>query len=772
MKLNELFRIDPQSADSVIEFNPKTVSSEEFVRMAKEMRSRSGNDFVIVNGTKFKSKDDAFDFMVSQIQDRIDKAKAAQQKWNRHTWNAPGKPYAKIAEMVPVAWLKKLKGNDLRGDPNIGYDPDKDDWERGTMDDLVYSLKNRGVQEPVMIIVGLRDGYAYVGEGNHRIEAAIKAGIKELPTRVVVYDKAKQHSEIGQYSHDVRNDLTWDTEQLGYMPEEKYFQKPSQVFRSLQKITEALTAAQHRARMLGKMFPNGKTAKPDKTKEEVKKALDKMKSPSNIRDLKEGKRIEAILNDFVYIENPSSADFLTMLQKTHEIRGIFAQGKVWIWPAFDAVHVDLDDEFIEEGKPLPEHGKNRFDFILADHPEPVGSEEEWYSSVEISPSIWFDVFGEDIARAMRFPAMKRFLPKNLPENIQELKETFDTPYSFDWSTQNETKFSADFATNDDSLVKVDFERFDDNWLVGFSKNGDFESTNEGDEFRILGTVLEVIREFIKMQNPKQIYFVAEKNPNKPDRNNSSRIKVYSSMAKKFAKSVGYSLAIRDQGWKSVFYLSKDGISENKQTYSPPDIDVGDTVLVGKFKNRKAEVKGFETDDKTKHPILKTTKGDVQLFKPRIAKLMPESEELDEGLVQKYWIHPVKQKNIDTSDVHHTEDAFENPTKYGLSSKVWGNHKHSEYLYDEAVAKVMHQNGWARVSDNGADWSIDAKDTQDVAQTLKFMRSNNFLFDSIHVKTEHEQFLLTSPQQIKLFIRTGKRPNSISGAFREDLGEEL
>jgi hypothetical protein len=42
-------------------------------------------------------------------------------------------------------------------------------------------------------------------------------------------------------------------------------------------------------------------------------------------------------------------------------------------------------------------------------------------------------------------------------------------------------------------------------------------------------------------------------------------------------------------------------------------------MTGKFKNRKAEVKGFTTDDHNQ-PVLKTTKGDQKLFKPRILKL--------------------------------------------------------------------------------------------------------------------------------------------------------
>jgi hypothetical protein len=54
---------------------------------------------------------------------------------------------------------------------------------------------------------------------------------------------------------------------------------------------------------------------------------------------------------------------------------------------------------------------------------------------------------------------------------------------------------------------------------------------------------------------------------------------------------------------------------------PPKIKVGDEVKVGKFLNRKADVIGFETDDNGQ-PVLKTTKGDQKLFKPRISKLEP------------------------------------------------------------------------------------------------------------------------------------------------------
>jgi hypothetical protein len=51
-----------------------------------------------------------------------------------------------------------------------------------------------------------------------------------------------------------------------------------------------------------------------------------------------------------------------------------------------------------------------------------------------------------------------------------------------------------------------------------------------------------------------------------------------------------------------------------------DLNIGDELLIGKFKNRKATIKGL-TKDNLNQPILKTNKGDQKLFKPRIVKLI-------------------------------------------------------------------------------------------------------------------------------------------------------
>ena len=56
-----------------------------------------------------------------------------------------------------------------------------------------------------------------------------------------------------------------------------------------------------------------------------------------------------------------------------------------------------------------------------------------------------------------------------------------------------------------------------------------------------------------------------------------------------------------------------------------DLQMGDLVYTGRFKNKKATVTGFDTDDKGQ-PIVKTTKGTFKLYSVRIAKLMPEKQD--------------------------------------------------------------------------------------------------------------------------------------------------
>ena len=78
-------------------------------------------------------------------------------------------------------------------------------------------------------------------------------------------------------------------------------------------------------------------------------------------------------------------------------------------------------------------------------------------------------------------------------------------------------------------------------------------------------------------------------------------------------------------------LKQDNRNTRKNTHELPALAVGDVLLVGKFKNRKATITGFSTDEHNQ-PVAHTDKGDHKIFKPRIAKLMPAKLRAD-GVVR-------------------------------------------------------------------------------------------------------------------------------------------
>ena len=78
-------------------------------------------------------------------------------------------------------------------------------------------------------------------------------------------------------------------------------------------------------------------------------------------------------------------------------------------------------------------------------------------------------------------------------------------------------------------------------------------------------------------------------------------------------------------------LKQDNRNTRKKAYELPRLDVGDVLLVGKFKNRKATITGFSTDENNQ-PVAQTDKGDQKIFKPRIANLLPAKLRAD-GVVR-------------------------------------------------------------------------------------------------------------------------------------------
>ena len=80
-------------------------------------------------------------------------------------------------------------------------------------------------------------------------------------------------------------------------------------------------------------------------------------------------------------------------------------------------------------------------------------------------------------------------------------------------------------------------------------------------------------------------------------------------------------------------LKQDNRKARKKAYELPRLAVGDVLLVGKFKNRKATITGFSSDENNQ-PVAQTDKGEHKIFKPRIARLMPAKQRPDGGISRK------------------------------------------------------------------------------------------------------------------------------------------
>lgn len=80
-------------------------------------------------------------------------------------------------------------------------------------------------------------------------------------------------------------------------------------------------------------------------------------------------------------------------------------------------------------------------------------------------------------------------------------------------------------------------------------------------------------------------------------------------------------SLDSDNWKRVKKLVEGKSMKIKMADITVPLDVGDEIMVGRFKNKKVVVKGFGTDDKGQ-PTLKTDKGEFPLFKFKVKKWMP------------------------------------------------------------------------------------------------------------------------------------------------------
>jgi len=212
---------------------------------------------------------------------------------------------------------------------------------------------------------------------------------------------------------------------------------------------------------------------------------------------------------------------------------------------------------------------------------------------------------------------------------------------------------------------------------GESRPTRFGLSGTGNSAEVMSTVVDIMRAFLEKHKGKVTKLVF-------DAKEDSRQGLYAKMAKRLLPD----WKLHQDGESFVLVAPKQ-MKEGSDSYQPPELNVGDKILKGKFKNSPAEIKGF-TKDKHNQPVLKTNKGDVQLFKPRVGKLMATEDTVDEMALKQFtpmgdFDKPGPFKGVDKRLVPHPTNQmktakFFEQTPYDFRlffSNIPGTGKYSE-----------------------------------------------------------------------------------------------
>ena len=135
----------------------------------------------------------------------------------------------------------------------------------------------------------------------------------------------------------------------------------------------------------------------------------------------------------------------------------------------------------------------------------------------------------------------------VPDEVATLAESFNQPYPVKViQSPGSDDYKAALRLPDGTGMEILFTEHGGIWDMEFYRGGTQDVTGEGDAFRIFATMMEAVRQFIRMEKPGAVSFTATKDvPEGQDP--ESRAKLYTRMVERFADSLGYNAYIDDYG---------------------------------------------------------------------------------------------------------------------------------------------------------------------------------------------------------------------------------
>ena len=155
-----------------------------------------------------------------------------------------------------------------------------------------------------------------------------------------------------------------------------------------------------------------------------------------------------------------------------------------------------------------------------------------------------------------------------PMSWSPIDEAFDQPYRLVWEKGDFGDLSAYTTLPDGTTLDIMFnQEGEDHYTIEFWRNYTQDTSYEGDSQRIFATVLWAIQKFLRKKQPKYISFTAER----IDRNQDSRVSLYTKLLQRYANSWGYAVRnVFDKGPAVTFDLVKIKPDDSSQQSVPLD----------------------------------------------------------------------------------------------------------------------------------------------------------------------------------------------------------
>ena len=141
---------------------------------------------------------------------------------------------------------------------------------------------------------------------------------------------------------------------------------------------------------------------------------------------------------------------------------------------------------------------------------------------------------------------------------QYITELFEKPYPWKKKKDNDTETVYQSATKEKDRIEVIFSK---GWHLGidniiFTVAGNSDTTGGGDSFKIMSTVLDIIKDYIENNEPKGLKFTANKDEHfgQDTKELQSREKLYNKMVERFAKGVGYKVNLVKSVYGTMYKL--------------------------------------------------------------------------------------------------------------------------------------------------------------------------------------------------------------------------